>query len=232
MICNATFVIIMSPLAYVFFFKKKKSVESPQIRTGRKILPPPSFNNSRSLFQNIKIMYSSFMRYYLYRLSHVPSHFLRNSIYRYICFLDMKDDVIIYHGCEVREPANIHISKGVIIGDNSILDGRNGIRVGEDVVFASEVKIWTEQHDHEDPWFRCETQPHGPVVIDKHAWIGSHTIILHSVHIGEGAVVAAGAVVTKDVPPFTIVAGIPAKKIGIRNSDLRYKVVARGNHFL
>ena len=136
--------------------------------------------------------------------------------------MKIEKDVVIYHGGEVREPANISMARGVIIGDNSILDGRNGIHIGEDVVFASNVRIWTEQHDHEDPWFRCSTQNHGTVTIDRHAWIGSHTIILHSVHIGEGAVVAAGAVVTHDVPPYTIVAGIPAKKIGERNRDLRY----------
>lgn len=136
--------------------------------------------------------------------------------------------VVIYHGCEIREPSNITLGDGVVIGDNAILDGRNGIRISENVVFASNVRIWTEQHDHEDPWFRCETQKHDPVIIDKRAWIGSHTIILHSVHIGEGAVVAAGAVVTHDVPPFAIVAGIPAKKIGERTHDLRY--INDGSH--
>lgn len=60
-------------------------------------------------------------------------------------------------------------------------------------------------------------------VYDDRAWIGPNTIILHSVHIGEGAVVAAGAVVTKDVEPYTIVAGIPAKKVGDRNRDLKYE---------
>lgn len=140
----------------------------------------------------------------------------------------MDKDVVIYHGAELREPANISMARGTIIGDNAVLDGRNGIHIGEDVIFASNVKIWTEQHDHEDPWFRCSTQPHGAVVIDRHAWIGPNTTILHSVHIGEGAVVAAGAVVTKDVPPFAIVAGIPAKKIGERNHDLRY--VNDGTH--
>lgn len=146
--------------------------------------------------------------------------------------MNMGENVIVYHGAEIRDPANITLKRGAIIGDNSILDGRNGIVVGEDVVFASNVRIWTEQHDHEDPWFRCSTQEHGSVVIDRHAWIGSHTVILHSVHIGEGAVVAAGAVVTKDVAPFTIVAGIPAKKIGERNHDLRYVNNGKGRRFL
>ena len=146
--------------------------------------------------------------------------------------MQLSDNVVIYYGAEIRDPSNITIEKGSIIGDNAILDGRNGITIGENVVFASNVKIWTEQHDHRDPWFRCETQEHKPVIIDDRAWIGSSVTILHSVHIGEGAVVAAGAVVTHDVPPYTIVAGIPAKKIGDRNHDLRYEMNGSHRHFL
>ena len=184
-------------------------------------------------FKSLFIGYfSSYMEYFLYRVSHTPSHHVRDFIYKNVCKMKIGENVIIYHGTEIREPANITLKKGAIIGDNSILDGRNGIIVGEDVVFASNVRIWTEQHDHEDPYFRCTTQKHDPVIIDRHAWIGSHTIILHSVHIGEGAVVAAGAVVTKDVPPYTIVAGIPAKKIAERNKKLLYTNSGPGRKFL
>lgn len=138
--------------------------------------------------------------------------------------MKMEDNAVLYYGIEVRNPANITIGRGSIVGDNSILDGRNGIVIGKNVVLASNVRIWTEQHDHRDPWFRCNTQEHRPVTIGDRAWIGSHSIILHSVNIGEGAVVAAGAVVTHDVPPFAIVAGIPAKTIGERNSNLQYEL--------
>lgn len=175
---------------------------------------------------------ADFASYYLYRLSHIPSHHIRNFVYRNVCMMRMGKKSVVYYGTEIREPSNIFIGEGSIIGDNSILDGRNGIKIGKNVVFASNVRIWTEQHDHRDPFFRCETQQHNPVMIDDRAWIGSHTIILHSVHIGEGAVVAAGAVVTHDVRPFTIVAGIPAKEIGERNRDLRYVMDGSHRHFL
>lgn len=224
---NIMFTIFWLPFMYIYFSLRAKRLHifnnwesSEEMGLGENLRKP--------LFGKIKSLCTAFGDYYLYRLSHTPSHRLRNFVYKYICKMKIAKDVVIYHGCEVREPAKISMARGVIIGDNSILDGRNGIHIGEDVVFASNVRIWTEQHDHEDPWFRCSTQHHGPVIIDKHAWIGSHTIILHSVHIGEGAVVAAGAVVTHDVPPFTIVAGIPAKKIGERNRDLRY--VLDGTH--
>ena len=185
-----------------------------------------------SFFKYLRGIATSFSDYYIYRVSKTPSHHIRNFVYKYVCSLKMGKNAVIYYGAEIREPSNIWIDEGAIIGDNSILDGRNGITVGKNVVFASNVRIWTEQHDHRDPWFRCDTQEHGPVVIDDRAWIGSHTIILHSVHIGEGAVVAAGAVVTHDVPPYTIVAGIPAKKVGDRNRDLRYVFSGLHRHFL
>ena len=114
---------------------------------------------------------------------------------------------MIYSGCEIREPQGITIGEGTIIGDNAILDGRAGITIGRHVNFSSNVRIWTLQHDYRDPDFACREEHYGPVRIEDRAWIGPHTIILHDVTIGEGAVVAAGAVVTKDVPPYTVWGG-------------------------
>lgn len=224
---NLSFVTIFSPLVWLFFWHKKQSAETPI-----KIEFSEGPGGDISIKSRIGLLYESLVAYYLYRLSYTSSHHVRNFIYRHICGMRLADKAIIYVGTEVRSPQNIQIGQGSIIGDNSILDGRNGITVGNNVVFASNVRIWTEQHDHRDPYFRCKTQEHKPVVIDDRAWIGSHTIILHSVHIGEGAVVAAGAVVTKDVEPYTIVAGIPAKKVGERNHDLRYELDGVHRHFI
>jgi acetyltransferase-like isoleucine patch superfamily enzyme len=117
----------------------------------------------------------------------------------------------------------LHIGEGSIIGDRSILDARSGIYIGKNVNFSSNVKIWSFQHDHSDPYFNCTEEKVGAVYIEDRVWIGPDVTILHSVTIGEGAVVAAGAVVTKDVPAFAIVAGIPAKVIGERNKNLLYE---------
>lgn len=220
---NVSFVIVYIPIVKLFFQLKKK-----KDKMGGGSSEIPVAEKSLSLKDKLHELYSGFVAYYLYRLSYTPSHGLRNFIYRYVCGMKLGPNAVIYYGLEVRNPSKIVIGRGSIIGDHSILDGRNGIVVGEDVVFASDVKIWTEQHDHRDPYFRCETQEHKPVIIDDRSWIGSHTVILHSVHIGEGAVVAAGAVVTHDVPPYTIVAGVPAKKIGERNQDLKYSF--NGSH--
>ena len=134
----------------------------------------------------------------------------------------MHKTTVVYADCEIRCPAKLSIGKGSVIGNNAILDGRAGLDIGNNVVLASNVSIWTLQHDYRDSEFRCTKEHYGPVDICDRAWIGPNASILHDVTIGEGAVVAAGAVVTKDVPPFTVVGGIPAKRIGDRPRNLTY----------
>lgn len=223
---NVSFVLLFSPIIKLFFNVKNKYLKGEKEDNNRMVKKSFSFK------KKIKGLCSGFAAYYIYRLSYTPSHRLRNFIYRHVCGMNLCEDAVIYYGTEVREPSRITIGRGSIIGDHSILDARNGIIIGENVVFSSDVKIWTEQHDHRDPFFRCSTQNHNSVIIDDRAWIGSHTVILHSVHIGEGAVVAAGAVVTHDVPPFSIVAGVPAKMIGERNRDLKYSFTGEHRHFI
>lgn len=165
---------------------------------------------------------NGYIRYFIIKSGMIPSHTIRNFIYRKILLVNMAEYAIIYFGSEIRAPYNLKIGKGSIIGDKSILDARNGIEIGENVNFSSNVHIWTEQHDHRDPYFECNSDHSFKVTIGNRAWIGPNVTILPKVTIGEGAVVAAGSVVTKNVEPFTIVAGLPAKKIGERNRDLRY----------
>ena len=96
-----------------------------------------------------------------------------------------------------------------------MFDSRGGtITLGNYVDVAPEVNIWTLEHDLNDPNFATKQ---GDVVIEDYAWVCNRAIILPGVRIGQGAVVAAGAVVTKDVPAWAIVGGVPAKIIGQRN---------------
>ena len=159
-----------------------------------------------------------------------PSHAVRNWVYRNIYLVDKHKTSVIYFGCEIRSGVNLHIGKGSIIGDNCILDARQGIYIGENVNLSSEVHLWTEAHDVNDPYFRSMPCNHGPIHIGNRVWLGSNVTVLDKVNIGEGAVVCSGAVVTKDVEPYTIVAGIPARKIGERSRDLRYEFT--GGHTL
>ena len=81
---------------------------------------------------------------------------------------------------------------------------------------SPEVTILTAFHRMDDPEFRVETRP---VVIEDHVWIGTRSTILSGVTLGRGSVVAAGAVVTRDVAPLAIVAGVPARPIGTRPAE-------------
>lgn len=170
--------------------------------------------------------------YVLWIVGFLPSMHLRMFIYKYIYRMNLDKNVIIYKGCEIRSPKKLKIGKGSIIGDNAILDARCGLTIGENVNFSSGVEIWTLQHDYRDPEFKCTPEHCGPVFIGDRAWIGPRVTILHSVSIGEGAVVGAGAVVTKDVEPYTVVAGVPAKKVGERPQNLSYVFNGSHRHFI
>jgi acetyltransferase-like isoleucine patch superfamily enzyme len=151
-------------------------------------------------------------------LAQVPSRGLRRRGYRSI---GMHDTAVIHRGLELRSPRNIAIGPGCVVGFDAILDGRNGIVIGSFVNLSSQVAIWTMQHDYQDPDFAVKG---GPVEVGDRAWLSFRSTVLPGVTIGEGAVVAAGAVVTKDVPPFAVVGGVPAKVIGERSHDLRYQL--------
>ncbi|MBI4064976.1 acyltransferase [Candidatus Gottesmanbacteria bacterium] len=96
---------------------------------------------------------------------------------------------------------------------------RKPLRIGNNVSIAGEVRIYTMQHDIDSTDFR---EVEGDVVIDDYVVIGTRATILSGVHIGKGAVVASGAVVTHDVEPYSIVGGVPAKHIRYRHKDLGY----------
>lgn len=163
---------------------------------------------TNGLLTKVSERYSwQFERLFLYWISQIHSHLIRNFFYRYIQGIELGKNVVIYSNCEIRNPTKLKIGNGTIIGNNAILDARAGLELGENVNLSSNVSIWTLQHDYRDRDFACTPEHFGPVKICDRAWIGPNVIILHDVTVGEGAVVAAGAVVTKNVPPFTLYGG-------------------------
>lgn len=121
---------------------------------------------------------------------------------------------------EILFPKGLVLGDGVAIGWFAELDARGGIKVGNDTNISSHAKLITGSHDINNPNFTADFLP---IHVGHHCWIGTGATILQGVKIGDGAVVAAGAVVTKDVEPWTVVAGIPARKIGERNKEVNYK---------
>jgi acetyltransferase-like isoleucine patch superfamily enzyme len=157
-------------------------------------------------------------------LTQIPSQFIRHSILRSMG-MQIGVQSVIYMGGEIREPSRIKIGSNTSIGHRCTLDGRGGLAIGSNVNLSSEVMIWTMEHDPQASDFADVS---APVVVEDYAWLSCRSIILPGVTIGKGAVVAAGAVVTKSVAPFTIVGGVPARKIGDRNPNLSYRLGEQG----
>ena len=157
-------------------------------------------------------------------VSSIPSHTFRLWFYRKVMGFNI--------GCEsaVLMDCSFDCAKGFTIGRNSIingrcrLDNRGELTIGNNVSVSSDVIILTADHDVNSPDFSGRNRQ---VVIDDYVWVGTRAMILPGVKIGKGAVIGAGSVVTKNVEPYNVVAGVPAKFIGTRNDDLKYTVSYR-----
>lgn len=145
-------------------------------------------------------------------ISNFPSSRVRKKWLKH-CGMHINGDIKVFEGFHIRNPKGITIENGVSIGPKVLLDGREGLHIGKSAVIAYEAIIWTLNHDYNDIHF-CGKG--APVEIGEYAWICSRSIILPGIKVGKGAVVASGAIVTKDVPDWAIVGGIPAKVIGYR----------------
>lgn len=152
-------------------------------------------------------------------ISNVPAKLIRHFFYK---LGGMK----IGKGSEINMDLYLYEPQRIVIGENShlnhgcFIDGRGGVKVGSNVSISHNVSFVTGSHDVNSKSFAGNE---GPIIVHDYVWIGLNAIILKNVIIKEGAVIAAGAVVTKDVEKYTIVAGNPAKKIGERQTNLSYR---------
>jgi len=139
-------------------------------------------------------------------------HMMLQNIFKYIGpNVNIRPCIKFAMGC------NISIGENSGIGDNCFLQDIGDIIIGEDVLMGPEVMIFTANHNmKKDELIRTQESLVEKVVIEDDVWIGARSIILPGVKLCKGAVIAAGAVVTRNVEPYTIVGGVPAKKIGVR----------------
>lgn len=151
----------------------------------------------------------------------VPFHSVRKFFYR-ISGMKIGKGSTIHMWARVFYPAGITIGNDTIIGDHAFLDGRAPLKIGNHVAIASQVLIYNSQHDIDSADFGATE---AAVEIGDYVFIGPRAVILPSVKIGKGAVVAAGAVVTNDIGEFEVWGGVPAKFIRERKlKDPRYKL--------
>ncbi len=133
-------------------------------------------------------------------------------------------------------PNKIEIGNNVYLGPNSTYQGTGGITIGSGTIISYNVQIFTLNHRYDDveltsiPYDKEVLEQ--PVIIGKNVWISSNVLVVPGVTIGEGAIVALGAVVTKDVPPFALVGGNPAKIIKYRDIDIYKKLKAENKIYL
>jgi len=154
-------------------------------------------------------------------LGHVPSRRLRRLVLRgWLGGLGEGASVLL--GCRFLNGRKVFLGARTVINPGCLIDGRHfPVRIGADVSIGPEASLLTLGHDPQSPLFADRG---GAVTIGDRAWIAYRAVILPGVTVGEGAVIAAGSVVTRDVAPFTIVAGNPAEVVGERNRDLAYRL--------
>ncbi|OGH18903.1 MAG: hypothetical protein A3F31_04820 [Candidatus Levybacteria bacterium RIFCSPHIGHO2_12_FULL_38_12] len=152
-------------------------------------------------------------------VGNIPSHFIRRFFYR-LSGVKIGKGTTIHMGVRFYNSHNIVIGNDTIVGEGTALDGRDRLSIGSHVAIATEAMIYNSEHDIQNPNF---TPIHAPVVVEDYVFIGPRSIILPGVTLGRGCIVAAGAIVTKNVESMDIVGGVPAKVIEKRTvSDLSY----------
>lgn len=166
----------------------------------------------RRIIRRLRTILTEFVNLILKVVGFIPSHHTRRFFYR-ISGVKIDSGSSIHMGAVFYDPKNIKVGKDSVIGENAVLDGRDKINIGNHVDIASEVMIYNCEHDVNSESFAAVC---APVTIEDYVFIGPRAIILPGVMIKKGAVIGAGAVVTKDVEEFKIVGGVPAKEISER----------------
>jgi maltose O-acetyltransferase len=159
-----------------------------------------------------------------YVVAWIPSHSIRLFFYRHVMKARIGAGSSIFMGAWMDTPRGFTLGRGSTINQKCRLDSRGGITIGNNVSISAEVCILTADHDVQSADLAARLSA---VSIDDYVFVGTRAMILPGVVLGKGSVVAAGAVVTKSVPPYAIVAGVPARPIGTRNQELDYSVVYR-----
>src|SRR4051812_29942488 len=151
--------------------------------------------------------------------THLPSRRLRKWWLRGLG-ATLGPGCVLFAGTTVLGVERLRIGARANIGWRCVLDARGGLTIGEDAVIASDTQLISGRHDIDDDDF---TAYFDPITVGDHAWLATRSLVIGGVNIGRGAVVAAGAVVTRDVDERMVVGGVPARVIRKRTGGLDYR---------
>lgn len=129
-----------------------------------------------------------------------------------------RDSILFCTGVIAQKGTGITIGDRTGIGARAFIAGQGGVTIGDDVITGPNIQIFSENHNFDNTHLTIKEQgvTKQPTVIGNNCWLGGGITILAGITIGDGCVIAAGSVVTKSVPPNSIVAGVPAKVIKTR----------------
>ena len=164
------------------------------------------------------------LRLYAVRLNRflIFSNQARMTVYRRFIGMSIGKDSMIWAGNRFNDPTNMEIGDNCAIGPNNLFLSRGGIKIGRNVNLSGFGFFISQQHDlRGDDFTRTTT---APIIIEDRAWVATNCTIMPGVTIHEGGVVAAGSVVVKDVPAWTVVGGNPARVIGQRSHQTNYEI--------
>ncbi|EKQ67114.1 acetyltransferase (isoleucine patch superfamily) [Leptolyngbyaceae cyanobacterium JSC-12] len=154
-------------------------------------------------------------------VTYLPSHTLRKFFLRFLMNLRIGQGSSTHMGLRLYTYGHISIGNHCVIDRDCVLDGRGEILIGNNVNISPEVMILTAYHNPDSEDFAGVEKS---VIVEDYAWLATRALILPGVKIGRGAIVAAGSVVTKDVPPQAIVGGNPARFIRERKGTQNYQL--------
>lgn len=146
----------------------------------------------------------------------LPSHRLRLLVLTHLLGASLGEHVTLERRCRVTGRGRLVIGAGTNINRGVLLDARGGLYIGSHVNISQDVAVLTAQHDVDSPGF---TATDAPCLIGDRVWLSTRAMVLPGSTIGDGALVAAGAVIKGEVAPSSIVGGVPARLLGMRAAD-------------
>jgi acetyltransferase-like isoleucine patch superfamily enzyme len=188
---------------------------------GRQTVPLPSEGRYSQSEHEFRMFFWRLRDLALRLVGKLPGNQLRIFFYRNAFGMKIGKGVRVDGGCVIWGPRRITIGEGSVINTGVVLDGRFPLTIGNHVSVSFQSVLLTLEHDLNNPNFQAVG---APVSLGDRSFIGTRAIVLPGISIGENAAVAAGAVVTKDVPAAVIVGGVPARQIGNRPDNFSYRL--------